>query len=97
MPQRNSERLRENLAALDAWLNSPSHVGWVAAREEEVRQFNQQIAEVAGSWEEVLILRAKRENTLEITHSFEDTRQTLKEELDKVIEEETQLAAARTV
>lgn len=92
LPQRNSEKLRENLLALSSWLDSPSATGWFAAREAEVAALNEQIAYDAKDWETVVALRAARENTVTLSRSFEETRDTLKAALDDAVEAETKLA-----
>lgn len=90
---RDIDALRENLAALCAFIDSRAFVGWCAARDAEVAIFDQQIAYDAESWEDVVRLRSARQNTEMLKQSFEETRGDLKAELDRAIEAETKIAA----
>ena len=89
---RRSDLLRENLAALYAWTNSRSFIGWKAAREKEAQEITASVGLVARDWEHVIELRARAETLISIANSFEDVRQDLEEALNEAIEEETQLA-----
>ena len=98
LPPKRSEVLRAHLAALDAWTNSDAFIGWKAARLDEARRFLAECGTHARDWTEVIELRARASETISITeNSFEDARQTLEEEIARVSDEETQLAATASV
>ncbi len=87
------EQLRKNLTDLEGFIDNEVFAKFKEAREVECSIYNQDIAYVAQSWDEVVTLRAKRQNTLEILTTFEEMRENLKAEIVKQAESDTKLAS----
>lgn len=90
--QLKSEQLKSRLVTLLAWLETQEFLAWLAARDAEIESFNQQILFTAQSWDEIVRLRALRENTDAVKQSFEDARHLLEKAIDDAVEAETQMA-----
>lgn len=92
-----SDKLKQNLLDLEVFMSTEVYVKWKAAREIEAQIFNADVAQSAASWDEVVGLRAARDNTLLLQSSFEELRDNLRTELNAVVEEDTQIASTRIV
>lgn len=92
-----SDVLRQRIVDLTVFMATEVFQVWKQSRGTEVYIFNQQVAETAGSWDEVIALRAARDNTSTLQESFEELRDSLETELNVVVEEETKIASARIV
>jgi hypothetical protein len=90
------EKLRRDIADLDTFMASGVFLKWCEARQVEADSFNFQISQTAQSFNEVIELRAKRDNTLEVASTFEDIRENLKTELDKQLEADNKVSAEST-
>jgi hypothetical protein len=83
-----SEKLKTELAALEAWMSTTAYAKWITAREVEAEHFLQTAAISATSWDEVVSCRAQRQNTLEMKNTFEELRDSLKTALADALDSE---------
>lgn len=93
---RDVDRIREHLAALDAFMVSPAYTGHQAALKEEIRLNEQaQVAIVPDSLSnivELLQLKGEHRCLTERLGVFEDARVSLSDRIDEIVETEIQNA-----
>jgi hypothetical protein len=95
MEQRMSQEVKEkqkHLEALEAFLTSPAHIGFVIAREHDIRTLKDAILMVEPVNRELEIegfkLRGELRYAEQMIKTFEDARVSLKERIDEMVERE---------
>ena len=95
------EELQQHLAALEAFIASPAHEGYVIARRQEINDIQQRILMTPPITEQqrsmALIAFGELDSQEEMVKTFEDARLTLKARIDKEIERENEQAATAKV
>lgn len=88
------EDKKKHLVALEVFLASPAHKGFVAAREHDVRMLEEAILTVEPEDRETEIegfkLRGELRYAKQMVKTFEDARVSLKERIDEMVERELQ-------
>lgn len=95
------QTLKAHLESLEAFIASPAHVGYVAAREQEIVDLKQRILWTPpiddGARSAQLMAFGELDSQQEMLKTFEDARQTLKARIDEAVERENQLATTTKV
>ena len=85
---------KKHLVALEAFLASPAHIGFVLAREHDVRELKDALLMVEPidrpSEIEGFKLRGELRYAEQMVKTFEDARVSLKERIDEMVERELQ-------
>lgn len=85
---------KKHLEALEAFLASPAHIGFVAAREHDIRILKDAILAVEPVDRESEIegfkLRGELRYAEQMVKTFEDARVSLKDRIDEMVERELQ-------
>jgi hypothetical protein len=88
------ENKKRHLEALEHFLKSPAHAGFVAARHHDIKELNEaivlvepvdRVTEIEG-----FKLRGELRYAEQIVKTFEDARVTLKDRIDEMVEAELQ-------
>lgn len=95
------KKLEKHLAALEAFIASPAHTGYVAARQEEIDTIEQRILLTPpiddGSRSVQLMAFGELDSQREMLKTFEDARLTLKARIDDAVERENEQATETKV
>lgn len=95
------DKLREHLESLETFFKSSAHVGYVAAREEEVKNLEAAIVAMdpidRATEIEGFKLRGELRSQQGMISIFEDARVTLKDRIDQMAELENQNATETKV
>lgn len=85
---------QKHLEALETFLSSPAHIGFVAAREHDIRLLKDTILMVEPIDRETEIegfkLRGELRYAEQMVKTFEDARVSLKDRIDEIVERELQ-------
>lgn len=85
---------RKHLEALETFLASPAHIGFVAAREHDIRELKDAILMVEPEDRRSEIdgfkLRGELRYAEQMVKTFEDARVSLKDRIDEMVERELQ-------
>lgn len=86
------EKLQKHLEALEAFMASEAHIGYLSARDEEIRLIEQRILMTPPITEMdravVLLAHGELDSQTEMKKTFEDARTTLKKRIDDLVESE---------
>lgn len=95
------EALQKHLEALEAFMASDAYVGYISARDEEIRIIEQRILITPPITETdravVLLAHGELDSQTEMKKTFEDARVTLKARIDETIERENKDATGTKV
>lgn len=95
------QELQEHLKALEAFIASPAHTGYITARRQEVADIQQRILMMPPITEQQRSLQlmafGELDSQEEMLKTFEDARLTLKARIDEEIERENEQAATAKV
>lgn len=86
------EKFETHLAQLDAFLASDAYVGYLSARDEEIRTIENRILMTPPITEinraDVLLAHGELDSQRDMKKTFEDARVTLKKRIDDLVEKE---------
>jgi uncharacterized protein YneF (UPF0154 family) len=95
------KRLEEHLTALDAFIVSPAHAGYLLARDAEISDIEQRILSTPPISQDaiavVLMAFGELDCQKEMKQTFEDARATLKARLDEAIDRDNESATTTRV
>jgi hypothetical protein len=95
------EKLQKHLEALETFMASDAYVGYVSARDEEIRIIEQRILMTPPITEinraDVLLAHGELDCQKDMKQTFEDARGTLKARIDEMIERDNQTATETKV
>jgi hypothetical protein len=95
------EKLQKHLEALETFMSSDAYVGYLSARDEEIRIIEQRILMTPPITEinraDVLLAHGELDCQKDMKQTFEDARGTLKARIDEMIERDNQTATETKV
>src|SRR5258705_10229826 len=89
-------RLKEHLVSLEVFIDSPAHVGFLAARQEEIRQIEDTLRDVdrvdRGDEIEQYKFRGERRCLKSMVTVFSDAAEELRDRISDLEDEETEVS-----
>jgi hypothetical protein len=91
------DKAKEHLVALRAFIESPAHMGYLAARDAEISNIERRILDMPPSTQEnialLLMAHGELDSQVEMKRTFGDALHTLEARIDEMVERENQAAA----
>lgn len=101
MSEERLDELQKHLKALDAFLISDAHTGYLAARNDEIESLQNLILatlpNTLDNISQILGWHGEITSQTQMKTTFEDARVTLKDRIDKLVEEKTQNATTQKI
>jgi hypothetical protein len=90
------DKAKEHLVALRAFVESPAHMGYIAARDEEISNIEKRILNTPPRTREdiasLLMWHGELDSQTEMKRTFGDALHTLEARIDEMVERENQNA-----
>jgi uncharacterized protein YneF (UPF0154 family) len=91
------DKAKEHLVALKAFIASPAHVGYLAARDEEISNIEKRILNTPPidqrNIADLLMAHGELDSQTEMKQTFESARVQLEARIDEMVEQENQNAS----